>query len=120
MVPASAAELGELLGGTLRSIVEAQQRLDDDAQARTQAWLDQGGDDLVPPPLWYTCRTVSIEVELSATVVHERRTESEPPTARLVCRPLDPVAVSLYGYQASSGLRVRLLLDAAPRGEVGS
>jgi hypothetical protein len=119
MVPASAAELGQLLGGTLQSIVGAQQRLDDDAQARTQAWLDQGGDDLVPPPLWYTCRSVSIEVEMSATVVHERQGPAGAPVTRLVCRPLDPVSVSLYGYQASSGLRVRLLLDAAPRREVG-
>jgi hypothetical protein len=118
MVPTSAAELGDLLGGTLQSVVEAQQRLDDDAQVRTQAWLDQGGDDLVPPPLWYTCRSVAIEVELSATVVRERAQPDQAPAARLVCRPLDPVAVSLYGYRASSGLKVRLLLDAAPRREV--
>ncbi|HVG08602.1 MAG TPA: hypothetical protein VNM67_12915 [Thermoanaerobaculia bacterium] len=30
--------------------------------------------------------------------------------SRLLCRTLDPGSVGLYGYQASSGLRVRLVL----------
>lgn len=115
-------ELGALLGGTLAAVADAQQRLDADAMARTQAWLEHGGGDdgdLVPPPLWYTCRTIAVEVELAASVTRSSTTvaPSALPSqdARLVCRPLDPLSVSLYGYRASSALRVRLLVDARPR-----
>lgn len=120
---ATNVELGALLGGTLAAVAEAQRRLDDDAMGRTRAWLDQGGGDdgdLVPPPLWYTCRSIAVEVELSASVVRH----GPPPGtageglaggASLVCRTLDPMSVSLYGYRASAGLRVRLLVDAHPR-----
>lgn len=104
-----ALELGELLARTVVSVAEAQEGLDRHATARLDA-LERGDADAPRvPPLWYTFTDVSLEVALSASV--QRATASAPP--QLISRPVDPRQVSLYGYQASSSLVVRLRL--APR-----
>lgn len=105
----SAVELGELLASTVVSVARAQQELDRYATALLDA--SERGDADAPrvPPLWYTFTDVALEVALSASV--QRATAST--ALQLMSRPVDPHQVSLYGYQASSSLVVRLHL--APR-----
>ena len=105
-----AVELGELLASTVVSVAEAQEGLDRHATARLDAMERGDADAPRVPPLWYTFTDVSLEVALSASV--RRATASAP--AQLMSRPVDPRQVSLYGYQASSSLVVRVRL--APRG----
>ncbi len=105
-----AVELGELLASTVVSVAEAQEGLDRHASARLDAMERGDADAPRVPPLWYTFTDVSLEVALSASV--RRATASAP--AQLMSRPVDPRQVSLYGYQASSSLVVRVRL--APRG----
>ena len=105
-----AVELGELLASTEVSVAEAQEGLDRHASARLDAMERGDADAPRVPPLWYTFTDVSLEVALSASV--RRATASAP--AQLMSRPVDPRQVSLYGYQASSSLVVRVRL--APRG----
>ena len=104
-----AVELGELLASTVVSVAEAQEGLDRHASARLDAMERGDADAPRVPPLWYTFTDVALEVALSASV--QRATANAP--ARLMSRPVDPRNVSLYGYQASSSLVVRLRL--APR-----
>ena len=103
-----AVELGELLASAIESVVEAQSRLDADAMRRTEEFFESADDDLIPPPLWYTCRDVAVEIELSARVEGRATALSRP---ALLCRTVDPTRVALYGYQASAGLRLRLHLE---------
>ena len=105
-----AVELGELLASTVVSVAEAQEGLDRHASARLDAMERGDADAPRVPPLWYTFTEVTLEVALSASI--ERASGSVPP--RLMSRPVDPRQVSLYGYQASSSLVVRVRL--APRG----
>ena len=105
-----AVELGELLASTVVSVAEAQEGLDRHASARLDAMERGDADAPRVPPLWYTFTDVSLEVALSASV--RRATASAP--AQWMSRPVDPRQVSLYGYQASSSLVVRVRL--APRG----
>ena len=64
-----AAELGDLVAGLLGAVVSAQSTIDADAQARTDAWLnDPPGDVPVPPPLWFTVGSTALEVQLAARV----------------------------------------------------
>ena len=105
-----AVELGELLASTVVSVAEAQEGLDRHATARLDAMERGDADAPRVPPLWYTFTDVSLEVALSASV--QRATANAP--AQLMSRPVDPRNVSLYGYQASSSLVVRVRL--APRG----
>ena len=105
-----AVELGELLARTVVSVAAAQEALDRHATDRLDA-IERGDEDAPRvPPLWYTFTDVSLEVALSASV--QRATATAP--AQLMSRPVDPRNVSLYGYQASSSLVVRVRL--APRG----
>ena len=105
-----AVELGELLARTVVSVAAAQEALDRHATDRLDA-IERGDEDAPRvPPLWYTFTDVSLEVALSASV--QRATANAP--AQLMSRPVDPRQVSLYGYQASSSLVVRVRL--APRG----
>jgi hypothetical protein len=105
----STTELGELLRSTVTAIVGVQGGLDADALARTKSWLDEQDGSLVPPPLWFTCRSASIELELASRVVRE--TVEGRPTPRLLCRTVDPTTATLFGLDASTSTRVRLLID---------
>ena len=105
-----AVELGELLASTVVSVAAAQEGLDRHATQRLDAMERGDADAPHVPPLWYTFTDVSLEVALSASV--QRATANAP--AQLMSRPVDPRNVSLYGYQASSSLVVRVRL--APRG----
>lgn len=102
----AATEMGALLTGAVSAVVEAQVALDEDSLRRTTDWLDSEAGTVVPPPMWWSLSSVALELQTSVTV---RRTQTGQ--SRLACRTLDPRSVSLYGYEASSGLRMRLLVE---------
>jgi hypothetical protein len=107
-VPDGALELGELLGGAVKAVVDAQDILDQRAQALREIYLDTPAGSMIMPPLWFAFRDVEIALEMSATIA---RLQARQP--RLVCRLLNPTSVGLYGYQASAGLKVSLKMGPA-------
>jgi len=78
------AELGELLAGAVRAVVEAQDVLDDHARAEARAFADEPAGSLALPPLWFAFDAVSIEIEMSSEIVR-RATTGGPPASCLVC-----------------------------------
>jgi hypothetical protein len=105
----SSAELGELLRSTVTAIVGVQGTLDADAIARTKSWLAESEGTLVPPPIWFSCRSVSVELELASRVITQ--VVGNAPTPRLLCRTVEPLFASLFGLDASTSTRVRVLVD---------
>jgi hypothetical protein len=106
-----AAELGDLVAGLLGSVVAAQETIDIDAQARTDAWLnDRATEDPTPPPLWFTVGSTALEVQLAARVV---ATASGRPSLRV--RTANPVDAALHGHEASTQVRLRVIMDSKPR-----
>jgi hypothetical protein len=106
-----AAELGDLVAGLLGAVVDAQATIDADAQARTDAWLnDPPGDVPVPPPLWFTVGSTALEVQLAARV-----SATLPGRPSLLVRTANPVDAALLGYEASTQMRLRVVMDARPR-----
>jgi nucleoid-associated protein YgaU len=129
-VPASPPPLGQqsslaaLLAEAVDGVVQAQRRLDQDAQERVTRYVatPQGGVAL--PPLWFGFSEVTLQLELAASVT--RITTVSAPEAtdgslrsgvRLDCRLVNPAAVSLFGYRAASGFKVSLTL--APQDAAG-
>ncbi len=128
--PASPPPLGQqsslaaLLAEAVDGVVQAQRRLDQDAQERVTRYVatPQGGVAL--PPLWFGFSEVTLQLELAASVT--RITTASIPEAnggtprsgvRLDCRLVNPAAVSLFGYRAASGFKVSLTL--APQDAAG-
>lgn len=110
-----AAELGDLVAGLLGAVVSAQETIDEDAQARTDAWLnDPPGEVPTPPPLWFTVGSTALEVQLSARV----RT-GVPGRPSLLVRTTSPVDAALHGYDASTQVRLRVVMDSRPRVDTG-
>jgi len=106
-----AAELGDLVAGLLGAVVSAQSTIDADAQARTDAWLNgPPGDGPLPPPLWFTVGSTALEVQLAARV---SATVAGRPS--LLVRTANPVDAALLGYEASTQVRLRVVMDARPR-----
>ena len=97
------AELGDLLAGTAKAVVQAQDALDAHASQRVTEFVELPDGQIAVPPIWYTIKNASIEVELSATISD----------SHLVCRLVNPQSVSLFGYQASAGTRVRMLIASS-------
>lgn len=111
--PGQRAPLGALLAQTAAGVVQAQRVLDADAAERVTLYAETPHGDVTLPPLWFRMRGVTVDLELSATL--SRATPGAP--AQLDARLLNPAAVSLFGYRAASGLRVRFTLepqDGAP------
>ena len=106
--PETDSELGSILGGVVRGVVEAQQALDAYAQTGRERALVTPVGSVVVPPLWYTFTNVAVEMELSASL-QEVGTKT-----RLSCRTLSPAMLSLYGRQAAANIRVRVQI--APQG----
>ncbi len=103
------AALADLLAGAVDGVVQAQRRLDQDALVRVAEFIDTPAGGVALPPLWYTLSDVGIELELAASVA---RLEARPAgPVRLDARLLNPTSVSLFGFSASSGLRVSLRLS---------
>lgn len=114
-------ELGRLLGNTIGAVVEAQEKLDKYTLARKHAYETAEEGDLALPPLWYLFNNVSIELELSAQVGNAVPTarqgiENGKAEPHLFCRTLNPTSVSLYGYQASAGMKIRVMMS--PQGSL--
>lgn len=129
-VPASPPPLGQqsslaaLLAEAVDGVVQAQRRLDQDAQERVTRYVatPQGGVAL--PPLWFGFSEVTLQLELAASVTHittasipEANGETPRSGVRLDCRLVNPAAVSLFGYRAASGFKVSLTL--APQDAAG-
>ncbi len=110
-------ELGSLLANTIGAVVQAQERLDAYTLCRKQAYETAPKGALALPPLWYLFSEVEVEIALSAAVgawpLPGDDTLSAP---HLFCRTVEPTMVSLYGYQASAGLNVRVRMT--PQGAV--
>ncbi|MBI5550034.1 MAG: hypothetical protein HY911_00910 [Desulfobacterales bacterium] len=102
-------ELGQLLANTIGAVVQAQERLDTYSLARREAYEEAPAGSLALPPLWYVFNKVDVQMELSATVEPwPLPGDAQSSGPHLFCRTLEPTMVSLYGYQASAGLSVRV------------
>lgn len=110
-VGVDAVELGRLLSAAVEAVVTAQKGLDDYTLSRARDCEAAAPGELAIPPLWFAFRDVVVEFEMSARVA---RVADDSGVSQIVCRTLEPTSVGLYGYQASSGLRVRVAL--APQG----
>jgi len=102
------AELGALLAGAVQAVIQAQHVLDEDARERTAAFSAAPPGTLALPPLWFAIDTVSLDVELSSQVVQSQTPSGVDTT--FLCRTVNPVTVGLFGYTASTGMRVSLTL----------
>jgi hypothetical protein len=111
-----AVELGQLLTSTIASVVQAQEKMDQYTEQRRLAFESAPEGSLVLPPLWYVFSDVAIEMELSASVAEVNNPESGETEPHIVSSMLNATNVGLYGYQAASGLKVRLQLS--PQGFV--
>jgi len=94
------AELGELLSGLARSVVQAQDQLDIHASRQATEYAKLPDGTLAIPPLWYTVKNAVIDVEMAGVIQNQQ----------IICRLLNPAGVALFGYQASSGVRVRIAI----------
>ena len=102
--PSPAAELGDLVAGLLGAVVSAQETIDTDAQARTDAWLnDPPGEVPTPPPLWFTVGSTALEVQLAARVSRVASGRQS-----LLVRTANPVDAALHGFEASTQVRLRV------------
>lgn len=110
-----AVELGQLLANTIASVVKAQEQLDAYAARRSQAYKEAEAGDLALPPLWYTFSKVDVEMELSADI-RKIQVDADVAEPHIFSRTLNPASVGMFGYQASSGLRVRV--EMTPQGMV--
>jgi hypothetical protein len=114
---AQQASLGAVLSEAVAGVVQAQRRLDEDALGRATQYVNTPQGELTLPPLWYTFSAVQLELEMAATLTRTTARTATSNGVRFDCRLVNPAAVSLFGYTAASGFKVRLLL--APR-EAGS
>jgi hypothetical protein len=103
--PSLGVEFGELLRSTVGAVARAQQELDDHTMVRSREYAAAPDGTLAVPPLWFAFNQVSLELEMSATVAG-----GNTGGGHLLCRTADPTMVGLYGYEASAGVRVRLLM----------
>ena len=118
--PIQGVELGSLLASSIGAVVEAQQRMDEYTLRRKQEFEKTPEGNLALPPLWYVFDKVSVEMELSTSIRSSQSrlgaSSDERVQSLLYCQTLNPTMVSLYGYQASAGLKVRMQLG--PRGNL--
>lgn len=94
--------LADLLTGTVKAIAQAQAALDAAANQENTQFADLPDGALVVPPLRLAIQNATVELEMSAAVSAQE----------LQCRLLNPHQVALFGYQAASGLRVRLTVGS--------
>jgi hypothetical protein len=94
------AELGDLLAKTVGAVLQAQDQLDAHSAKSTAEFVATPAGTLTIPPLSFLIKEAAIDIEMAATIS----------ASHLVCRLVNPQSVGLFGYQASSGTRVRLAL----------
>lgn len=103
--------LARILGSVVDGLVQAQGQLDQRAARGVEAYLESPAGTLAMPPLWYAFRSVRVDLEMSATVAASGPAGAgAPATGAFLCRLVNPASVSLFGYQASAGLRISLQL----------
>lgn len=95
--------LGDLLVGTVKAVIQAQDQLDQHASDRVTLYAKTPQGTLAVPPLWQTIKNASIEISMSVAIHN----------SSLSCRLVNPHNVSLFGYEASAGTRVRLVVGPA-------
>ena len=98
-------EIVDMKVTTVGAVMRAQEELDDYTLARRRDYDAAADGELAVPPLWFTFQRVAMELEMSATVAGGQTGDG-----RLFCRTADPTMVGLYGYGASAGVKVRLLM----------
>lgn len=103
------AELGELLAGAVRAVVEAQDVLDDHAREEARAFAGAPVGSLALPPLWFAFDSVSIDIQMSSEIVRTTARDGSP-TSAIRCRTVNPFTAGVFGYSASTGTRVRVAL----------
>ena len=91
-------DLADLLTGTVKAIAQAQAALDATANQQGAVFAQLPEGTIAVPPLWFTVKNATVEIEMSAAI-------SE---TSMQCRLLNANQVALFGYQAASGLRVRM------------
>ena len=104
------SELGALLAGTVRAVVDAQDVLDDHARQLASAYAAAEPGTLALPPLWYAFDAVGIDIDLSTEVVRTVLVPGGAPQTQLVCRTLNPVTAGVFGYSASTGTHIHVTL----------
>lgn len=104
------SELGALLAGTVRAVVDAQDVLDDHARQLASAYAAAEPGTLALPPLWYAFDSVGIDIDLSTEVVRSVVVPGEAPQTQLLVRTLNPVTAGVFGYSASTGTHVHVTL----------
>ena len=86
-------------------MLRAQAVLDQNAKQQATIVVSLPDGTLELPPLWFHVQNAELEVSMATTVNQ----------GRLTCNLVNPLSVALYGYQASAGTRVRLIL--APKAD---
>ncbi len=104
------SELGALLAGTVRAVVDAQDVLDDHARQLAAEYAAAEPGTLALPPLWYAFDSVGIDIDLSSEVVRTSAGPGQAPRTQLVCRTLNPVTAGVFGYSAATGTHVHVTL----------
>lgn len=129
-VPSSLPPLGQqsslaaLLAEAVDGVIQAQRRLDQDAQERVTRYVETPQGGVALPPLWFGFSEVTLQLELAASVtriatasISEANGGTPRSGVRLDCRLMNPAAVSLFGYRAASGFKISLTL--APQDAAG-
>jgi len=109
------SELGALLAGTVRAVVDAQDVLDDHARQLAQEYAAAEPGTLVLPPLWYAFDSVGIDIDLSTEVVRTVVTAGEAPQTQLLVRTLNPVTAGVVRLLGLNGNPRPPDLDTAAR-----
>jgi hypothetical protein len=107
--PSPIVALEDLLGAVARGIVSAQREMDQAALSAPESSVALPAGEVHLRPVWFVFERTTLDLEFSTFI-----SESTGGTSQLQCRPLDPAAVALRGYAASSG--ARLHIEIAPLG----
>jgi hypothetical protein len=102
-------ELGRLLAGTLGAVARAQSELDAATAERVEAYRQRDPATFAVPPLWHVFSNVEVSIALSVSVAQTRVEGVLEP--RILSRTVNSSSVALYGYSATAGLAVRVVMQ---------
>jgi hypothetical protein len=104
--PSPAVALEDLLGAVARGVVSAQRAMDQAALAAPESSVILPAGEVRLRPLWFVFSRTTLDLEFSTFV-----SEATGDASQFQCRPLDPAAVALRGYAASSGTRLHIEIE---------
>jgi hypothetical protein len=107
--PSPTVALEDLLGAIVRGIVSAQGVMDQAAVSAPETSVTLPAGDVSLRPVWFVFERTSVDLEFSTFL-----SKPTDDASRLLCRTLDPAAVALRGYAASSGAKIHV--EIAPLG----